>query len=223
MVFPVFYRGQTTPQKLKIMLSFDVHNNENVSNWCRNLSSILEKNNIKATIFFSGKIVEKNPKILNYFKEGVDIGSQTYNYIDLTSVSDFTIQLAEVKKGKQVIDSIGNLDTKIFKAPYRATDENIYYLLNQCNITADFSYLTQFNLFEKDQFIKYEATTHTDNIDAFKFTSNTSENLGLHIIPFDTSNSIQEINQVILGLKQVNVEFVNASDLAGLDLTGRGD
>ena len=223
MVAPIFFREQTTPQKPTIMLSIEIKNNKNITEWCNELSSILQENNIKATIFFPGKIIEQNPTILNYFKQGIDIGSQTYNYINLTSESDFTKQLNEVKKGKQIIDIKGNLNSQIFKAPYGETDENIYYLLNQCNITADFSYQTQFNLYENGQFIKYEAITCTNNIDSIKTTINNSENQELFIIPFDNTNSIQDISDIILELKKINIQFVNASDIAGTDLTGRGE
>ena len=103
--------------------------------------------------------MEQNPTILTIFEKGIDIGSQTYNYVNISSL-DFTTQLNEIKKGKQIIDQKGNLNSQIFKAPYGETDENIYYLLTQNNITADFSYQTQFNLYENGQFIKYEAKRH---------------------------------------------------------------
>ena len=204
------------------MLSFDVNNNENHSLWCSELASVLNEENVKATIFFSGKIAEKNPELLAYFGDGIDIGSQTYNYVDLTSVSDFSVQLQEVQKGKQAVDLAGNLFSRVFRAPYGATDENIYYLLSQSDIIADFSYSQQYNLFQNGQFLKYDAINYNGSLDSVELISNNPKPSPLYIITFDSSYSIQQILAVISGLKEAEVQFVNASDVTGVDLTGRG-
>lgn len=222
MVIPIFFRNQNIPQNPRVMLSFEIKNNKNITEWCTELSLLLNENNITATIFFPGKIVEQNPTILTIFEKGIDIGSQTYNYVNITSL-DFTAQLNEIKKGKQIIDQKGNLNSQIFKAPYGETDENIYYLLTQNNITADFSYQTQFNLYENGQFIKYEAITSENTIASIKTSLNILENHQLLIIPFENTNLIQDITEIILELKKFDIQFVNASDLAGTDLTGRGE
>ena len=222
MVIPIFFRNQNIPQNPRVMLSFEIKNNKNITEWCTELSLLLNENNITATIFFPGKLVEQNPTILNIFEKGIDIGSQTYNYVNISSL-DFTTQLNEIKKGKQIIDQKGNLNSQIFKAPYGETDENIYYLLTQNNITADFSYQTQFNLYENGQFIKYEAITSENNITSIKTSLNILENHQLLIIPFKSTDLIQEVTKIILELQKINIQFVNASDLAGIDLTGRGE
>ena len=222
MVIPIFFRNQNIPQNPRVMLSFEIKNNKNITEWCTELSLLLNENNVAATIFFPGKIVEQNPTILTIFKKGIDIGSQTYNYVNITSL-DFTAQLNEIKKGKQIIDQKGNLNSQIFKAPYGETDENIFYLLTQNNITADFSYQTQFNLYENGQFIKYEAITSENTIASIKTSLNILENHQLLIIPFENTDLIQDITEIILELKKFGIQFVNASDLAGTDLTGRGE
>ena len=222
MVIPIFFRNQNIPQNPRVMLSFEIKNNKNITEWCTELSLLLNENNITATIFFPGKLVEQNPTILNIFEKGIDIGSQTYNYVNISSL-DFTTQLNEIKKGKQIIDQKGNLNSQIFKAPYGETDENIFYLLTQNNITADFSYQTQFNLYENGQFIKYEAITSENTIASIKTSLNILENHQLLIIPFENTDLIQDITEIILELKKFGIQFVNASDLAGTDLTGRGE
>ncbi|UCC58539.1 MAG: polysaccharide deacetylase family protein [Candidatus Bathyarchaeum sp.] len=204
------------------MLSFDIRDTEDLVTWCSELASFLEEQNVKAAIFFPGKIAEENPECLAYFGEGIDIGSQTYNYVDLTSVSDFTVQLEEVRKGKEAVDNAGNLFSRVFRAPYGATDENIYYLLSQCGVIADFSYEQQYNLFQNGQFIKYNAITYEGSIDSVELILNKTRSTDLKIITFDSSRSVSQIVDVISRLKNGEVKFVSASDVAEVDLTGRG-
>ena len=204
------------------MLSFDISDTEDLETWCSELASFLEEQNVKATIFFPGKVAEENSDCLAYFGEGIDIGSQTYSYVDLTSISDFTVQLEEVRNGKEAVDNAGNLFSRVFRAPYGATDENIYYLLNQCGIIADFSYEQQYNIFQNGQFIKYNAITHEGSIDSVESILNNTRSSDLNIITFDNSRSISQIVDVISRLKNDEVQFVSASDLAEADLTGRG-
>ena len=80
---------------------------------------------------FLGKLAESYPKCVTLFSsnDGIDIGSSTYNYINLTSTQDYLLTLEEVKEGKRAVDSIGRLDSKLFKAPSGSTNQNIYSLL----------------------------------------------------------------------------------------------
>lgn len=199
------------------MLSFSVTEQQNVDSWCKNLAELLEEENVPVAVFFSGKIAEKNPTVLGYFGDSVDIGSQTYSFVDLTTI-DFDQQLQEVKTGKQKVDKAGQLNSRLFKAPYGGTDENIYYLLSQSSIVADFSYYSQYNLYENGLFIKYDAIAY-DGSTSVKLSD--APVTTLHIINFDTSDSVQQIHNIILALKESDLIFVNASDIAGTDLTGR--
>jgi peptidoglycan/xylan/chitin deacetylase (PgdA/CDA1 family) len=219
-VVPVFFtQPQTEPiQFSKVMLCFSVHEQENVNSWCINLEKVLHEQNVPASVFFSGKIAEKNPKVLAHFGSSVDIGSQTYSYVDLTSL-DFEQQIQEVAKGKQKVDRAGQINSRLFKAPYGATDENIYYLLSQSKIVADFSYDIQYNLYENGLFIKYDAIAYDGEVSNFALIDVPITTL--HIIEFDSSDTILQILDTILALKEFDVTFVNASDVAGTDLTGR--
>jgi peptidoglycan/xylan/chitin deacetylase (PgdA/CDA1 family) len=166
LVVPAFFRGKSPQEEPQVMLSFNIQETANLVEWCSHLASILKQQNVKATIFFPGKIAEENPEILSYFGKGIDVGSQTYSYKDLTSITDFSAQLEEVKKGKEAVDAAGNLDSRVFRAPYGAIDQNIYYLLSQSEIKADFSYYKQYNLYEDGQFIKYNAITYEGSIES---------------------------------------------------------
>jgi peptidoglycan/xylan/chitin deacetylase (PgdA/CDA1 family) len=222
LVVPAFFRGPKPQENIQVLLTFDILDTDNLVEWCSNLGSVLEQQNVKATIFFPGKIAEENPEIFSYFGEGIDIGSQTYNYIDLTSISDFSVQLEEVRRGKEAVDAAGNLHSQVFRAPYGTTDQNIYYLLSQSEIRADFSYDYQYNLYENGQFIKYDAVKYEGSIESTQLIINKAES-GTIIINFDSSSPISQIANVISLLKNSDIQFVNASDLAEVDLTGRGE
>jgi hypothetical protein len=211
-----------------IMLSFSVVDDHNVPQWCKDLSTILAKHNIKATVFLTGKVAEQHPDCVTALAaySGIDIGSQTYSYVALPSISDYTKALDEVKHGKAAVDVAGNIDSKIFKAPYGATDQNIYSLLSTADITADFSYNSQYNKFEGGQFVKYNLVSCNCGESPDKVHSL----LDMHSpVMIDMDNTVQpsEIESLVVELKNSSgdggssMTFVNASDLTGLELTVR--
>ena len=215
--FPVFV--PTEPPTL-IMLSFDITSEQNLPNWCTELSQVLEENNVNSVIFLRGKTAEKFPECVNTFHDGVDIGSQTYSYVDLQTIDDYSLQLEEVEHGKHAIDKIGNFDTKLFKAPYGSTDENIYSLLLRSGILADFSYEHQFNKFYKGKFIKFDSVSyHTPQIKSI--ISEIKASKDPIILSYDNTTPINEIKNILATLKSENIRFVSPSELTGIDLTTR--
>ncbi|MFC1933422.1 hypothetical protein ACFLXU_07400 [Chloroflexota bacterium] len=110
----------------------------------------------------------------------------------------------------------------IFRAPFGATDQNIYSLLSRSGILADFSYENQYNVYQDGQFVKYDAITYMARDYSPGFFSTLSQTSKPVIIVFDDSYSISDTEELISGLKKANVEFVNASELTGLTLTIRG-
>lgn len=219
-IVPFFIRGSKSEQK--VMLIFDVLDDYEVEEWCQNLSSVLENQDVKATVFFVGRVAENTPQSVSCFGQTIDIGSLTYDYSNLTSISDYSMQLEEIRKGKQAVDDAGNLYSRLFRAPFGNTDDNIYSLLSRCDILADFSYQTHYNLYLKDKFIRFEATAYSGSgrsTDFFSTLPKTSEPI---IIVIDDTCSILNIEEVISELKKGQVDFVNASEIAGKSLTLRG-
>ena len=219
----MFLRTPTPEIKEKIMLSFSVVESANVSEWCKNLATILKKYDVSATVFFVGKVAEQNPDGVNYFSNKVDIGSQTYSNVDLTSISDYSVQLEEVKKGKMVIDEIGNLYSRVFKAPYGVTDQNIYSLLSRCDIIGDFSYKNHYNIFTDGQFIHYDATVYNGTSYSPEFFLKLPKTVQPIIITFESTCSLTYIEFFVSQLQIGNITFVNASDISGSNLTIRGE
>jgi peptidoglycan/xylan/chitin deacetylase (PgdA/CDA1 family) len=210
-----------------VMLSFSIvddSQNKDIPQWCRDLSSILARHNVKATVFVTGKVAEENPGCVTALAaySGIDIGSQTYSYVALPSLKDYTQALDEVKHGKAALDRAGNINSRLFKAPYGATDQNIYSLLSSSGISADFSYPSQYNKFEGGQFVKYNLASCGN---CGESPDKVRQLLSMHspvMIDIDSSTTeITEIESLVVALKNGNMDLVNASELTGLDLTVR--
>jgi peptidoglycan/xylan/chitin deacetylase (PgdA/CDA1 family) len=222
LVAPLFTRLPKPETQQRALLCFSILDSNDVSEWCLNLSSILEKHNVKAAVFFVGKVAEQHPECVSTFSRNVDIGSQTYSYIDLTSISDYTLQLEEVKKGKKAVDEAGNLYSRLFRAPYGSTDENIYSLLSRADIIADFSYEQQYNVYEDGKFIKFEASVYNGSDHSADYFLKLPKKTQPLIIFFENSASTAKIEEFVSKLKAGNIEFISASELVGCELTTRG-
>lgn len=233
MIIPAFTQQKPERSIPSVMLSFNIMNTQGeISSWCQSLSSVLEKHDVRATVFVSGLIADSDPECVSSFSPDVDIGSQTYGYVDLTSISDYSEALEEVENGRQAIDEAGDLDSRLFRAPYGKTDENIYSLLNRPGIIADFSYVSQYNRYENNQFVRYDLKSLTGDTDGLRLFSVVSQDDDVVrpynpvpiLIRFDNSMEIDQIDRFISQLKsdyQNDIHFVNASDVVGLDLTIR--
>jgi peptidoglycan/xylan/chitin deacetylase (PgdA/CDA1 family) len=205
------------------MLSFSILEGDNLPEWCKGLSNILEKHDIPATIFISGKTAQNIPECITAFNKDVDIGSQTYDYVNLSSISDYQNQLEEVRKGKEIIDSVGQLDSRLFRAPYGAIDENIYSLLNRTGIIADFSYDSQYNKYFNGKFIWFNLTSFDGTENTADFFLSFDETEIPILINFDSDTSLEYFEEFIEELMTENIQFVNASELTELDLTIRNE
>jgi len=218
LVMPIFF---SPTQLLPVILSFDVVDQTNLPQWCNELSSVLKKYDIKSVVFVSGKVAQQHPQCVTDFSNKIDIGSETYDYVPLTSIQDYSQQLEEIKKGKLAVDITGNLDSKLFRAPYLTVDGNIYSLLTRSGILADFSYKQQYNKYYDNKFLKFDLFSYDGTETSPTFIQGLSKNNGPVFIYFDNTTPTEKIDDFISKLKSSNVKFLNASDLTGLDLTVR--
>lgn len=202
------------PENQPVFLSFEINNSYNLPSWCDELANVIDQHNVQATIFISGKLAEQYPECIVGFSDNLEFGSMTYNYVNLPG-SNYLLQLDEVRQGKQAVDKIGNIDSKVFKSPYSETDQNIYSLLTRSGITADFSYADHYNIFEDDQFVRYDQVS-LNNLENFEETSNQQ----LVSFSFTNSHSIQEIDEQIQELKSYHVEFLSASEIIDNPIIG---
>ncbi len=221
MIVPAFLPASKPKNQLEVMLTFSILDVGNVSEWCGDLASFLRAYDIKATVFFTGRVAEQNPECVAEMPQGTDIGSQTYSYANLTSISDYDLQLEEVTRGKEAVDNAGNLYSRVFKAPYGSTDDNIYSLLSRSNIVADFSYDDHYNVFIDGQFIRFNSTIYNGSQYSASFFLSLSKTGGSTVLTFDNTVALSQIKELVLKLKTGEVRFVNASGLTGAELTQR--
>jgi peptidoglycan/xylan/chitin deacetylase (PgdA/CDA1 family) len=224
---PAYIQSSKGSYKSLMMLSFSVKDGANVPGWCTALSSLLGKYNASATVFVTGMVADKYPQCVSTFVSlsNIDIGSQTYSYANLTSISDYTQALKEVKDGKQAVDKAANINSAVFKAPYGSTNSDIYSMLTRSNISADFSYESHYNKYENRQFVKYDLNSYNGST----YTSESVRNLASSskvpvLISFDNSIPIEKIDRFVSDLtSDSKVKLVNASDLTQLNLTVKGE
>jgi len=222
MISPVFNRIAPVKDQQRVALILSVTEQANVTSWCSEIGSFLSEKGIKATVFFTGKIADFYPWTVSSFENDVDIGSMTYGGADLVSIPDYTIQLDEVKRGKEAVEESAGLSSKIFSAPYGSVNEDIYSLLNRSDILADFSYNDHYNKLYNGQFIRMElkvyegADSRPENI-----LSLTNKEM-LVALRFNNSVSASRVIAYISSLRSGGVQFLNASEITGLELTLRG-
>jgi peptidoglycan/xylan/chitin deacetylase (PgdA/CDA1 family) len=224
-VIPFFLPNSlpNSESKPKIILTFNALDTNHINEWCYNISRILEEQNIDATVFFVGRVAEENPECVSCFGNNVDVGSMTYSYSNLSSISDYSQQLEEVKRGKQAVDEAGGLYSRLFRALFEGVDDNIYSLLSRSDILADFSYLNHFNVYEEDKFIRYEAVVYIGSNYSSNFMPNVinwTENI---IVSFDSTVPTVYIEEFVLNLKKREIVFLSASEATGYNLTITGD
>lgn len=213
-ISPAFLENK---EKSKIILSFDLNPSDNLENWCEDLSQITHKD-VRFVVFMHGELAKNHPTCLVGFGEKVDIGSKTYDNLELPTLDDYLEQLDQVKRGKKAIDEIGNFDSKIFRAPGMVTDDNIFSLLSKNGIDFDLSYSDHYNKFHNGQFLRFELISiDWRDIETITFSELDKETPIL--ISIDNSVSVNEITKIIDKLKKKNVKFVNPSDLMEKDLT----
>lgn len=215
------YISHTTLQP--VLLSFTITDKEDPSKWCQELSNILNKHNVKAVVFLSGSIAEQFPECVTSFSENIDIGSQGYNNVSISKINDYSQQLEEITRGKQVIDKIGNLNSKIYSSPDGKTDQNIYSLLEKSGIKADFSYEEQYNIFLNGKFLWFKIKSYEINeFGTELIPTKRPDNPSPIMINIKSNYSMDKISEIISDLKDQKISFINPSDLAGFDLTERG-
>jgi peptidoglycan/xylan/chitin deacetylase (PgdA/CDA1 family) len=169
-------------------------------------------------------MAENHSQCVASFGENIDIGSSTYSYKNLATITDYSEQLREVQEGKNAVGLAGNLDSKSFRAPFGGTDDNIYSLLNRSGILADFSYSDRYHKYYQDQFIWFGITVYNASSTTGESLKDLQHDENDRPIQIDIDNSVpmSRIREIIGTLKDERAQFLNASVLTGIQLTIRG-
>ncbi|WP_301405397.1 polysaccharide deacetylase family protein [Enterococcus entomosocium] len=89
----------------------------------------LKKENIKATFFVLGQMVDRNPEVAKQIvREGHEIGSHSYTHPDLTQLHPKEIKEEVLKTDKAVFHATGVLP-KIFRPPYGAINGSVAQII----------------------------------------------------------------------------------------------
>ena len=209
-------------EKNMVLLTFNIINSTNMPTWCDDMSKFLHENNIHSTIFITGIMADTYPNCVVSFSKDNDIGSMSHSYDAITSTSTHTDQLSNIREGKAAVDKQGKLNSTIFRAPRGIVDENIYSLLTQSHILADFSYNDHYNVYTDGLsgkiFYRFPMTS-LGNISDSKI-SGRDENVPV-MINFYNYDSVQKIQEFINSISKNPHRFVTASELTRMELTIR--
>ena len=209
-------------EKNMVLLTFNIINSTNVPTWCNELTKFLHENNIHSTIFITGVMADTYPNCVSDFSKDNDIGSMSYSYDTITSIPTRTDQLNHIKEGKAAVDKQGKLNSTLFKAPRGIVDENIYSMLTQSHIIADFSYNDHYNVYTDGAsgkiFYRFPMTS-LDSLSDSKLPGR-DENVPL-MVNFYNFESIQKIQEFINSISKDPHRFVTASELTKMELTIR--
>lgn len=220
LILPPYVKGaeSKTPS---VLLSFSINGNQNTPQWCQGIAELLNKNQLKGIVFFSGKAAEQYPDCVKAFNDEVDIGSSTYSFTKLSAERDYLDQLEDVRKGKAAVDSVAGVDSKSFQAPYDYTDDNVHSLLSRNNITADFSGNGSYNKYDGVNFILHPLKTFDlDEFSISEIESQIASKAFDHVrIRADSSVPVEKVATLIDAIKNEAI-FVNASEVAEMELTG---
>ncbi len=213
MISPLFFKQNQAQAQQIVMLSFTVSEADNVAGWCQNLSSFLSSYNLPATIFVQGKVAEQNPPIVASFGSKVEFGSLTYDYVNLTSIDDYSLKLWEVEQGKVAVDEAAKINSTIFQAPNGDVDDDIFSILSRSGITADFSYIDHFNVYRNGRFEEIVADIFEADNCSTEYLLNKEVTDRPLIIKFDNTLTVEQVNAFLLSFKAGNYNFVKASEL----------
>jgi len=221
MIAPIFARTAYRAEPLKVALIFSVRS-ENSTSWCEEVGSFLDSKDIHTTVFFTGRAAEQAPGIVSVFREGVDVGCMSYDYLNITSISDYTQQLEQIARGKLKVDNAGGLTSRVFMAPYGSVNEDIYSQLDRVGVIADFSYNDHYNKVFEGQFIRMELRIFDYSTHAPGYYLSFSDKREPVAIRISDSTPSGKVIDFITQLASGNVRFINVSELTGLQLTSRG-
>jgi len=96
----------------------------------KQILDVFENNNIKATFFVLGSIVESNPDLIKIIHQnGHEIASHGYSHTPLWELNKNSFE-EEIKKTNALISNITNKKVKGFRAPYASLDHSTAWMLD---------------------------------------------------------------------------------------------
>lgn len=158
----------------------------------------LKENNIKATFFVLGKMVDKNPEVAKKIvEEGHEIGNHSYNHPDLTKLTIEEVKKEVLKTDKAVFNATGILPN-VFRPPYGAVNGEVARAVGLPII--------QWNVDSEDWKIKNKNLIVSQVV-------NTVQNGSIILIHDIHDVSVESVPEIVRQLKERGYEFVTISEL----------
>ena len=91
---------------------------------------VLKKQDVKATFFVLGRMVEQHPEVLKQIvDEGHEVGNHSYDHQDFMKLTDEEI-ISQIKRTNDSIHDISGKEVELFRPPYGAYDERVEELVD---------------------------------------------------------------------------------------------
>ncbi len=113
-----------------------------------NILNILKKHNVSATLFISGKVLERYPDLVKKWAGNYEIGCHNYSHQSLYGV-DLLKRENQLKKFIKVYETILGKSPKGFRAPRNIIDNKQFEILERYNFIYDSSVLPYHIFFHK--------------------------------------------------------------------------
>lgn len=162
---------------------------------------ILKKENVKATFFLVGKMIEKYPdKVLRMHREGHEVANHTYSHENLTTLSRDNL-MKELNKTRLLIKRITGKDTNLFRPPGGQYNNNVIVAFT----LAGYKMILWTN-YPVDYGTRYSYLIHQRVISNLK-------NEDIILLHNGVGATIQALPQIIADIKKQEYEFVTVSTL----------
>jgi peptidoglycan/xylan/chitin deacetylase (PgdA/CDA1 family)/sulfur carrier protein ThiS len=95
---------------------------------------VLERENVRATFFMVGRLVDKNPKLARRVIEaGHDVGNHTYSHKSLARLSAAGLR-KEIRTGRQAIEDVTGKSASWMRPPYGAMDSDAWQVVRDMDV-----------------------------------------------------------------------------------------
>lgn len=191
-------KGNTN--KRYIALTYDAGDGASATPY---LLDILNKYDVKATFFLTGKWIEKYPDIGRQIVNlGQEIGNHTFSHPDLTNITRNEI-IAEVVKAENTIKKFTNTDCKlIFRPPFGAWNREVLEAIGEAGY--------QYSIYWSLDTIDWKQPSVDDIVNRVMENVKNDDIILMHLEYFNTAKATEII---IPKLKALGYEFVHVTEM----------
>ncbi len=190
------YQGNTDEKA--VALTFNVDWGEN---YIPDMLQILEKNNVKATFFITGRWAANNPELTKRIAEkGHELGNHGYSHASPNNLSRAGNR-KEIEKTLQILKDITGMETNLFAPPYGEANKHVLLAAQDLNHRTI--------LWSVDTIDWREDTTSEEIIQKIK----TKAHNGAIILMHPTPQTVSALPEIISFFKENNYKLGKVSEI----------